>query len=51
MTLKKPDEIAEDDEYTSLQEMAWCVEAEIAEEDAKEEKPKVCIYELFFLNS
>ena len=34
------DEIGDDDEKTSLQEMAWCVEAEIAEEDAKEEKPR-----------
>ena len=40
LRMPRPDEMAEDDEQTSLQEMAWCVEAEIAEEDAKEDKPK-----------
>ena len=36
----KPEEIAIDEEKTSLAEMTWCVEAEIAEEELKEEKPK-----------
>ena len=40
LRMPRPDEMAEDDAQTSLQEMAWCVEAEIAEEDAKEDKPK-----------
>ena len=35
----KPEEIAIDEEKTSLAEMSWCVEAEIAEEELKEEKP------------
>ena len=36
----RPEEIAIDEEKTSLAEMSWCVEAEIAEEELKEEKPK-----------
>ena len=36
----KAEEVAEDDEKISLQEMAWCDEAEIAEEGQKEEKLK-----------
>ena len=34
------EEIGPDEEKTSLEELSWCVEAEIAEEEEKEEKPK-----------